>query len=426
MKMELLIFALIFATCFSKWEEPIKVNNDEFNSIKPINLYYDHSTGIGYLTMLSYEKNDKQSLALRKIYPRNSRLSPFSVKDKNFGGFEVDGGNENIIHASAENGKDHIAVWSKERDDGPCDSDNTKGCVDVFYAESKDEGETWGTPRQIPRENLTDFAVRDRPSVLYIKESGRIFIFYRYYDNQGNTRTIGCVTKPSGSSIFSNEVLIAEAENAVYINTPVYSFSNNKATLHLVYLVEVEKSRIDFLYISSINGVTWEKPKKLYSSFSEYFKAYWLFSDHSIDNKAIHAIFSIWGRPDNNMIATMNSYDEGKTWTEPAEFTNAVNINSAAICGTADNPILILSASIYYPRQEYSFWVFNIYKEEFMEFEMPFENSNDISVASVSCGLYHDKLLMRAFGYISESKEAYVTFQEIDPFDLLKYSKNSH
>jgi len=415
---------LLLTLCKGEWEKSIRVNAGEFDSIKPINLYHDYSTGIGYLTMLSFETDNKQSLVSRKYLPDSSTLSSFSIKDQTFEGFAVEGGNMNIIHVSAENGKDHIAVWSKERGSGPCNSDNTRGCFDVYFAVSQDDGETWGKVIQVPRKNLTDWAGRERPSVLYIKETGRVLIFYRHYQSFEKKYYIGFVTKPSGSTIFSNEVLIEETKNVEIFNTPVYTYSNNKATIHLIYAVEVEDYKTEFRYTSSINGINWEKPQLLYTSFSVYFKFYVIFSEHTIDYKAIHAVFSKWGSTENNMISIMSSYDEGKTWTEPIEFTNTVNLVSAAICGTEDSPIIFMVAMMFYPKQEYSFWMYNVNKEEFTEIEMPFGDLQGVSPATISCGIYKNQLLIRAFGYKFETKQAYVTSQKVDYPDLLKLTKH--
>jgi len=370
--------------------------------------------------MLSPEMDNKQALVSRKHFPGSESLSPFSIKDRGFFGFAVDGGNKNLIHASAENGKDHIAVWSKERDEGQCNPHYTYGCFDVYYAESHDDGETWGNPVQVPRENLTDYAGRERPSALYIKETGRAFIFYRYYREVDEKYRIGFVTKPSGSTIFSNEVLIEETTNVTYFNSPTYTIGDNKATLHIIFTVEFERSKTDFLYISSVNGINWEKRQLLYTSPAVFFKNYWVLSDHFVDNKAIHVVFSRWGNVNNNMITIRSSYDEGKTWTEPAEFTNAVNVNSAAICGNEDSPIIFMTANIFYPNEEHSFWMYNVFKEEFVEIERPFDDLLGVTPSSISCGNFNGQLLIRAFGYDFDSKEAYITSQKIAYSDSLK------
>jgi len=137
-----------------------------------------------------------------------------------------------------------------------CTKEIRSGCMDVYYIESLDSGLTWTKTQKIQREDLNDAVNRILPQVLYIKETGRTFIFYIIPGE--NINSVYKVDRPRGSSLFS-------LESKVY-NNP-YAISNLKLeyinvwdTITIYVFMEIS-SWMAFMYSSS-NGVRWSELKR--------------------------------------------------------------------------------------------------------------------------------------------------------------------
>jgi len=404
---------LIFILCKMKWDKPIKLNSGEFNSIQPMHIYHDISSQIGYLKILSFDNGNKMSFVSRKIFPDSNIISPFTIIDKEFDIFTDEFGNMNILHVSFENGRDHISVWSRTRNYGLCTEDHTDGCEEVYYSETKDNGQTWGKPVPVPRKEMNDWVERRIPSVIYIKETGRVFIFYNAFHRSTLKSSIAFVTRPLGSSIFTNEVSFDVTAKSFEMHTPVYTISNNIATLHVFWTEEFSYSLTTFMYTKGVNGLNWEKPRKLYEIKDAICRKFWALSDHSIDSKAIHLILSKHMDRGEKMIIIISSYDEGETWNEPLEFTNTVDVLTAAICGTSDSPVILMNGFVDFPNEVHSFWMYFVNKEVFVEFDQPFEGIEGVATTSISCGNYNEQLYIRALGYNENTNEGFITCQKI-------------
>jgi len=218
--------------------------------------------------------DDSSSLLLRKIYPENNNLSPFVIIDGPFYNYYYTF--NNLMFASVENGKDLIVVYSRSREDGQCGLYDTSGCLDVFYSASGDDGKSWETPRRIYRENMNDRVNRVDPILMYLKETGRVFIFYTHYvDREDDTWYLKFVTKPKGSTIFSNEAIIMHFPHGGDA-IPVYTFNNNKATVHIVYSALIRNEYTHFYYTYSDNLIDWHETKEIYVFYTNHDTSFFL------------------------------------------------------------------------------------------------------------------------------------------------------
>ena len=252
MKMFLIIGLVYLSTpCLSRWSNPMEIlHSYKIDYGTPPNIYTDESTGTSHI--LWCQKNDS-NYCYRRLYSNNT-LTPincFPWKSTYNMPFTISGSN---------NGKSIFIIFQSPRErfsQGDCKVD-PKNCNDIFFSESKNNGDSWSSPIVVPRKDMNDKVERLNPQFL-ISKNERIWIFY----TKARTNDAPCtyVTRSPGASVFSTEK-----------DLPI----NVSTTISVVYNANMNKEFIDIFYYSykegkvlkyytANNGITWEGPMDIYN-----------------------------------------------------------------------------------------------------------------------------------------------------------------
>jgi len=217
----------------------------------------------------------------------------------------------------------------------------------ISFTESNDNGKTWGSPIRITGSDQS-YVLND---VIYIQETGRIFAFY--YASLGTMRVI---SRPPGSSIFSQEIKIANANclNGAYVARATYSIThNNMIILHLFY----RDPTSTMSYVKSLdNGITWSAPKRIISDqIGSVFHS-------SSDSKITGKVFATFGYNCNDKPAQMIVTDNNsESFSSPIQLTRE-NVDGSwrshgfKIFGSFDKPMLATLFTTVSGYGEYRIW----------------------------------------------------------------------
>lgn len=152
-----------------------------------------------------------------------------------------------------DNGKDLIIVVEGEKYSG------SRRISDLWYAESSNNGKTWTQWYKI--DHSADQEHRSGDTVLWIKETGRVFIFYEI---RALSQHYPCmVTKAPGSTTFSKEKILTYNYKVLDILGADYTISTKKQpVLHLFFGNNNETSHLhEIMYMNSTDqGTKWSTP----------------------------------------------------------------------------------------------------------------------------------------------------------------------
>jgi len=130
----------------------------------------------------------------------------------------------------------------------------------ISYTESDDNGKTWAPLIDIYGTNTTNNI--ELNDMIYIKETGRLFIFY--YEEE--THSLYAITKPPGSTLFSKPTFISECNHIYkyFIARATYTGYEGK---HILQLFFINEKAVWFTQ-STNNGFIWTKPKKVSGNYN--------------------------------------------------------------------------------------------------------------------------------------------------------------
>eukprot|EP01022_Parablepharisma_sp_SALTPOND_P029130 TRINITY_DN72646_c0_g1_i1.p1 TRINITY_DN72646_c0_g1~~TRINITY_DN72646_c0_g1_i1.p1 ORF type:complete len:417 (-),score=17.05 TRINITY_DN72646_c0_g1_i1:62-1252(-) len=243
-----LLLAFISGAVLSGWSEPVRVRMNATNYYP--GFYVNPTTGHKFIFYSQTTRSD--SAFCYSVFDTSDSLvkeacTPqiMAVKD--------------ISATGTSDGKDIFVAFSANRTttSQSCSENDATGCSDIYFTESSDYGKTWTKPRAVPRKNMTDAKTRQTPRILYMGESKRLFIFYVVpgEDEHG----IYQVTRPQGSTIFSNEVPVYRNR---YPMTKLQVACINSWGENFINVVFEELYWLT-LVVSDNNGVSWLPAKGL-------------------------------------------------------------------------------------------------------------------------------------------------------------------
>jgi len=283
------------AFALSKWEETIKLY-DTVPEAMLVSHYTDPKTNITF-ALIHREVEFVPTVGVQKIFPNKTigDFIPIMIMNTNYY-------RSNDKITGTDDGKHLFIVttaWELSEEGMR---------AEVYFSESNDNGISWSKPVKIQRENMDDIYERETQSLVYVKETGRIYIFYLYHKIRESLTFIGIVTRPAGSTIFSTEKLyFTNIDYLIYAVKCAYTLENSRTRLHLIMHVSKDGENL-IQYSSSDDGFSWTEPKKILN----FYAANSVFVDVHPNpiSKIIHMIY-----PNTYSTSTMiSSYDNGNTW----------------------------------------------------------------------------------------------------------------
>jgi len=248
------------------------------------------------------------------------------------------------------------------------------GNTHILLVESTDSGKTWSEPIKV---SPTDSAhSRYAPRIVYVEESGRLFIFYGKYNIKDTQRTIIFVTRPAGSSIFS-------AEQEVWGETTfLFDVAYLFGSLHV--FITGHDSNI-FYTKSNNNGITWSSPTIISRGDASIYGRVGISSSDDPKGHILITFAGNMGASKDTMMKIMYSADQGNTWTLKLtdeetlnDYTITENQYQARMVKVNGDYKIMSFARLSPPKLNYGYWSFPSLTKQ--NYDHPFGETNGAQV----------------------------------------------
>ena len=347
---------------------PSCTSGQETNIVYPVSNGDVHIfRNCDFLTRINY---------LHQIKYSNGTLSPPNILDKErFYSYKYD--NYPVLSVGVSRSEQHLIFTyhgSRVRSVRRCDFNNFNGCTDIFYTESTNGGKNWIDPIRLPKPVMNDTINRYSPSIVYEKDTGRVYIAYA----------------SSGNNIFS--ISIREPNKSTFeypIDVPVsmsiaklkllqtHDKQTSKKYLHLFFTQKSDKS----LYYtrSSDGGKTWNTAVKILGEITVN-RQFEIIG--GIEAAELTIYIQYYKSPD---IRLMFSKNNGISWESSFKSGSDLNnLNSLAICGNKEKAyILSMSAK---SGTGNGYVRYNIlYERFFKNLKYPFDRAPETNQPNIQC-----------------------------------------
>lgn len=244
--MEICIIFLFFAISYGKWDkmhiltEKIQILRSGFTDpISHITHFFAkdfENQKFGYIQI-------NQDKLLNKIEFFEESYKNIYSRNINFMGY----GNGENVFAVFNILRQDTAFYNSE-----CNQINTNGCKEIIFLESDSNGERWASPIKIRRNNMNDSVNRENEILIYIIETGDIYIFYTKQDTDFNS-VIAYVTRFENQLLFSNEKILDFGINMNLLDVK-YTINEGKITWH--FIVSTDNKNIVYFSTENFNKNT--------------------------------------------------------------------------------------------------------------------------------------------------------------------------
>ncbi len=143
-----------------------------------------------------------------------------------------------------------------------CNDNKSTGCVDVYFKETKDGGETWTDSVPVHRNDMNDVARRMNLQLIHDKISGRTLLIYLKNDTEQQYTSVYFAQRTKDNDVFTNEQRLLPGQKL----RPAMTSTNAGGAvpvLHLAWSELVDGKYLGY-YSRSINGgIAWSAPTTL-------------------------------------------------------------------------------------------------------------------------------------------------------------------
>ncbi len=399
------IFGLLMAATEAAWSEPVPLHADEYSGISPgISTPRSGSESDILLALTPREQMDKYASYGFREYA--DTLQPFKIIDNDrdciYGALLFGATNDQELYTVS------VGARNPKSSTAECDTDITTGCSEVIFRESKDGGETWSPLVFAPRKNMTDLMHRKGASIIKIKDTGRIYIFYSKHEVFGKS-TISFITRPESSSIFSAEVDIVKlpARLTDFAVISAATVVKGRQVLHVAW-----NQNGDLMYTSTENGITWDTPKTLaqIASLSQNFAAA-QFMTFQESSDTICIAFVTSAEHQGQILCGKGKLSASTVYTVP--ISAGLSYVSTGICQHSSKAVIVSRTADETIRA----FEFNLGGRNIKELEAPFAGKFMYEFPQVSCEVSRERpseLLLRVVAYERREQKEYLTIANID------------
>jgi len=300
-----LLVLMICVSILCRWNPPIALTEETSDSTNP-DVFIDPLTKTAHLVWVDNPIDGAWRLVYMNIL-KNGTQSELKVLDEEHRPklLRIDG---------VGDGQRIFVTYDAKRTQGEqnqCANGEGSGCFEIFFTETKNNGNTWTKPMMIPHEDPKDIVDRKGPKTLWVKAYKQIVISYWRMGTM-------CMSMRMGDySPFTKEVALPFGKSTSYqMMTYTIDEQANRPIYHFTY-VNWTFPEENLMYTYSIDlGQTWAAPKKLgflkHDDPSDSFLRPFTIADNNLVKNTIFIGFTL-----HNMIHFMWSNDNGKTWSEP-------------------------------------------------------------------------------------------------------------
>ena len=298
----LLVLVQVVDVAKGEWSPPVKLTNGTRDSTFP-EMYIDPVTKITHTLWIDNQGSDYR-LAYAQIGPDKKMSTPILLETAH---------RARLSHIIGGQDSQHLLIgFDAKRSQGDrndCNADDTSGCFEIFFTESKDGGKIWSKPVMIPHDEPNDQRDRKGPRLIYVKETKQVFMTY-----QRNGPMAYTIRREDGA--FSKEAAFPFSMTTAY-QSIVYTLTDTQVPMLHFFYVNWTYPEEHLMYTSSLDGgLTWRSPQELIaymhqSSADSYFRPYAV-ARQDILAKTILIVF-IW----QNQVHTMWSLNNGRDWSKP-------------------------------------------------------------------------------------------------------------
>ena len=299
--MKALILLFLFQALFA-WDKVVEISNNTDGDVDRSAMYLDGGTFTTHYFWCQVNIFTGKYRLMYRSQNINGNLFPIKVLDMEHDCILPTAAGEN-------NGKNIYVAFNAHRvtrGSAKCDEDNLPSCQEIYILETKDGGNTWTKPMPIKRANMNDVVNRWSPSIIVHPDTKRIWITYINKNYIGLRFTIGYVTRPRGSSLYSNEALLDNREGAIVFTTVAISNFNSVQMVHIIWTAETNNILRIYQRITKTNGIKWSAPQ--YISDGHINDAY---SDIEIGGFSIYVPYT---PIENNYMCIKMSNNAGRDW----------------------------------------------------------------------------------------------------------------
>ena len=260
------LLSTLCAAVLATWSPHIRIDDNCQTELKRATMFIDQKSKVTHYFWCQYYSDNYRFRLLYRKQDQAGELSPVQTLDTEHDCEEIsvtginDGMTINVAYEA-----DRSIAHTR------CSAEMTEGCLDIYYFDSKDGGETWSKPQAVGKADMNDIWNRAYPRIVVSPLTGRSWIFYVLTNVESTIYSIGWVTRPADSLIYTSETLLGFRKELIMGITVALSNYRGSFLIHIVWTGEFDGRLVLIQGVSPNNGITWTVSEFLGRGFAGKF-----------------------------------------------------------------------------------------------------------------------------------------------------------
>ena len=300
----------------------------------------------------------------------------------------------------SKDGKNLIFTYhgTRSKNGVRCNYYDPTGCNDIFYTESINGGESWTNPILLPKLNMNDPVQRYFPSVIYEKDTGRVYIAYFTLDNA----SISISIREPNKSTFEYPLAIPFSVHKNLQKLKIVVTRDKQSSKRYLHIFYSKESSLYYIR-SNDGGKTWNPTIELLKNV-KFNKRLEIIANIEAAESTIYIQY--FKSPDIRLIF---SKDNGFTWESSFKSgSDNFGLNSLGICGNKEKAYVISMNANYKMGNKY-IRCNVLYERFFRNLKYPFDRTPGAVQPNIQCA-YNDKNKYTVAAILSDSGKGITYF----------------